>query len=89
MILEFNVGFPYCHVQTIPDREPFQKRVERGSEESGYDCADFLFPDTCSYTICDSPFWPVAVLLQMGSHPLRGLARLWVLNSTGHRSMMM
>lgn len=33
---------------------------------------DFLFPDVCSYTICDSPFWLTARLLHLGSHPLRG-----------------
>lgn len=49
---------------------------------------DFLSPDVCSYTICESPFWLVAVLLHLGSHPPRGPVCSWVLNSIGHISVM-
>lgn len=60
MFLESSAGFPHGGAQTVPEREPFQKHVERGSEASYDRLPGFLFPAACCYAMCDSPFGPGA-----------------------------
>ena len=42
-----------------------------------------LFPDACSYTICDSPLWPV-LRFSSWTHAPDSQAGLWALDTTGH-----